>query len=428
MAYTHDTKEGKVTFTITVPKDEVEAAMKEAAKTIAKETKIPGFRPGKAEYETVKNRVGEMKILEAAVEGIIRDNFVKAMIKENMDTVGQPYFNVDKMAPGNDLVFTAEIALFPKVTKLADYNALSVEKKNTEPTKELVDRAKKDLKMMQTKEIRADKEYALSQGDKVVLSLGMKKDGVVLEGGESQNHGIYTGEAHYVEGFVDQVLGLKEGDKKTFTLKFPKDHYQKHLAGTDVDFDVEIKEIFKLEAPEINDEFAKSVGVKDAKELEDKLKENLRNENENEERLRLDKEALDLLADKSTFEKIPDLLVNQEIEKMIHELKHQVESQGMKFDEYLKNIKKSMADMKLDLTKNALQRIKVAILLKEVAKKEEVKVDEKELDLELDKIAEQYKENEESRKRVYSPQYREYVSHQMTNRKTIDLIKEKMVK
>lgn len=428
MSYTHETKDGKVTFTVTVPKEEVQEAMKESAKQISQETKIPGFRPGKADYETIKKRVGEMKILEAALEGIIRDNFIKAMMEENMETVGQPYFNVEKMAPDNDLIFTAEVALFPKVTKLADYEKLSVEKKDTEPTKELIDRAKKDLAMMQTKEIRAEKDYGIAKGDKAVLALGMKKGGVVVEGGESQDHGIYTGETHYVEGFVDQILGLKEGDKKTFTLKFPADHYQKHLAGTDVDFDVEIKEIFKLEAPEINDEFAKSLGVKDAKELEAKLHENLKAENENEERQRQDKEVLDLLADKSTFEKIPDLLVNQEIEKMIHELKHQVESQGANFEDYLKNMKKSMADLKLDLTRNALQRIKVAIILKEVAKKENIKANEKELDTELDKIAEQYKDNEEARKQVFSPQYHDYIAHQMTNRKTIDFLKGKMVK
>lgn len=428
MTYTYETNDNKAVFTITVPKEDVSEAMKGAATELAQESKIPGFRPGKADYETVKKRVGEMKILEAALEGLIRDNFVKAMIKENLETVGQPYFDVKKMAPGNDLVFTAEIALFPGVTKVADYENLSVEKKDTEPTQELIDQAKQDLTMMQTKEARAEKGHAVEKGDKAVVSMGMKKEGVVVEGGESQDHGIYTGEEHYIPGFVDEIIGLKEGDKKTFTLKFPTGHYQKHLAGADIDFDVEIKEIFKLEAPELNDEFAKSVGVENAKALDDKLKENLKAENEREEEMRQDRAVLELLAEKSTFETFPDILVNQEIEKILHELRHQVSQQGLEFEQYLGRIKKSLPELKLELTPNAIQRIKVAILLKEIAKKENIAVDEKELDAELDRVAEQYKDNEEARKRVYDPQYREYVRNQMQNRKTINFLKEKMVK
>lgn len=427
MSYTIETKDNKATLTVTVPKEEVLDAMKATAKTMSEETKIPGFRPGKADYETVKRRVGEMQILEAALEGLIRDNFLKAMIKEDLETVGQPHFHVEKMAPGNDVVFTAEIALFPKLTQLADYEKLSVEKKDTTPTAEMVERAKKDLALMQTKETRADKGHKITKGDKAVVALGMKKDGVVLEGGESQSHGIYTAEEHYIPGFVDQIIGLSEGEKKSFVLPFPEEHYQKHLAGKDIHFDVEVKEIHKLEAPVLDDAYAKKLGVKDAADLEKKLQENLRAENEYEEGVRQDRAVLDLIAEKSRFETIPDLLVNQEIEKMIHELRHQVTEQGMDFDQYLKNIKKSLADLKLDFTKNALQRVKIAILLKEIAKKEKIEIPDADLDQNLDRTAAQY-EDAETKKRVYEPEYREFMRAQMTNRKTIDFLKSKIVK
>jgi trigger factor len=427
MPYTVNKTDQKATFTITVDKETVLDAMQDAAKRISEQTKIPGFRPGKADYETVKKRVGEMKILEEATEGLIRTAFVKAMLDENLDTVGQPYFNVEKIAPGNELVFTAEISLFPAITKLADYTSLSITPEPTKASPEDIKRAKKDLTLMQTKETRAEKDHVIKKGDKAVVALGMKKDGVTVEGGESQNHGIYTAEEHYVPGFVDEITGLKEGDKKTFTLAFPKEHYQKHMAGEDIVFDVEVKEIFKLEAPEINDEFAKSLGLKSAKELEEKLVENLESENKVRENMRQEKEALELIAEKSTFEKIPDLLANQEIEKMLHELKHTISQKGIEFDEYLKQINKSLAQIKLDFTPNAITRIKVALILKEVSAKENIQVQEKELDAELDRLAEQY-QDEETKKRVFEPQFRDYIEHQMRNRKTIDLLKGKMVK
>lgn len=417
----------KVTLLLTIPKDEVEAGMKHAAEHMAEDTKIDGFRPGKANYEVIKKRVGEMKLLETAAEELIRNAFVKAMLEEDLETVGQPYFDVEKMVPGNDLVVRVTVALFPHVLDLADYQSLKVEKKSTEATDEMLERAKKDLALMQTKEIRAAKDHALTQGDKTILNMTMKKDGVVIEGGEGQDHGVYTGEGHYVEGFIDQILGLKEGDTKTFTLKFPKEHYQKNIAGEDVEFTVEIKEIFELEAPKIDDAFAKTVGLKDAAELDAKLRENIQRENEVEEQMRLDKACLDLIAEKSKFEEIPDLLINQEVEKMLHELKHQLTQQGMEFEAYLKQIGKSLADLKIDFTPTGLRRVEVAILLKEIVKNEGITVDDKEIDSELDKLAAQY-EDEETKKRVYEPMYRDYVKNQLLNRKTIERLKSIMVK
>lgn len=417
----------KVTVILTIPKEEVETGMKHAAKHISEDTKIPGFRPGKAPYDVVKKRVGEMKLLEAASEELIRTAFLRAMIEEDLETVGQPYFDAEKMAPGNDMVVKAEIALYPHVIELANIPKLSVKQKDTTPTEELIKRAKKDLAMMQTKEVRASKDHGITQGDKAVMSLTMKKDGVVLEGGEGQNHGVYTGEEYYIEGFKTEIMELKEGEEKTFTLKFPDEHYQKHLAGRDIDFTVKINEIFELDSPDIDDDFAKTVGLKDLKELDEKIIENLKRENEAEEQLRLDKEVLDLVSEKTKFEEIPDILVNQEVEKMLHELKHNISQKGMDFDTYLSGLNKSIAELKLDFTPTGLKRVQVAILLKEVAKQEKIKPEEKEIDEELDRIAEQHKD-EKTKKKIFEPIYRDYIAQQMRNRKTIEFIKGKIVK
>ncbi|MFA6130794.1 MAG: trigger factor [Patescibacteria group bacterium] len=425
--HTLEIKDNKAIFTLTIPADEVLHGMKHAAEHMSEESSIPGFRPGKAPYEVVKQRVGEMKLLEAAAEELIRKAFVEAMIAEDLETLGQPYFNAVKMAPGNDMVITAEVALYPKIIELADFNKLSVERKNVEPTKETIESAKKELATMQTKEVRKTAGEILEKGDKAVVNLVMKKDGVVLEGGEGQNHGIYTGEAHYIDGMVDKILGAKEGEERTFTLPFPKDHYQKHLAGQNIDFTVTVKEIFRLEAPTIDDAFAKTLGFDSLAKLEEKLLENLRAENQHEEEIREDREILDLLAEKSKFEEIPDLLLNQEIEKMIQELQHSIKERGLEFEAYLKSINKSLADLKLDFSAPALRRVQVGLILKKISEDQKIIVPEDVIDKELDDIAAEY-DNAEIKKRVYEPVYREYVRHQKKNRMTIDFLKSKMVK
>jgi len=417
-----------VKITVTVPKEKVREAMIVAAKHLSSVINIPGFRPGAASYDVVKGKVGEMKILEEAAEDLIRASFASAMIDEDLDAVGQPHFSMDVMVPGEPLIYTAEVALMPKVKKLADYKKLEVKKESTEPTDDIVNQAKADLARMQTKESRALAGHTLAKGDKAVVNLTMKKEGIVLEGGESQNHGVYTNESYYIDGFVEQILGLAEGAEKTFTLKFPKDHYQKHLADSDVDFTVRLNEIFVLEVPNIDDEFAKRLGMDSAATLEAKLRENLALEAIGSERRRQERECLDLLAQKSDFDTIPEILVNQEIDRMLSELEHSIGENGMELKDYVKSIGKSIAELKLDFTPTAITRVKVALIIREIAKTEKVTVDAATIDAELDTIAERMGDNKEYRDRIYEPQYREFVESQLRNRKVVDHILEAMVK
>jgi len=420
--------ESQVKITVTVPAEQVERGMRHAAEHMTEETTIPGFRPGKAPYEVVKERIGEMKLLEHAAEEIIRATLSAALIEEDLNIVGQPYFTMEKMVPGNDLIYSAEIALMPEVTKLGDYETLSIKAEDASLNDEVFEQAKKDLLRMRTVEVRADKDHTLTKGDKAVVNMTMKRNGVVLEGGEAQNHGIYTGEEYYIEGFMKEILGAKADEERNFKLKFPKDHYQKHLAGEDVDFTVKIKEILKLEAPQFDDTFAKTMSFKDLAELEVKLRENLNEEKLDQETRRQEKAVLELLAEKSNFPLISDLLINQEIDKMIYELRQWVTQNGMEFNEYLESVKKSVPELKLDFAKQALIRIKVALILEEVAKKEKIAPTPEEIDAEVDRIGEAVAKDPAAKEHIFSPEYRDRIEAQLRNRKTVDFLKAKMVK
>jgi trigger factor len=195
-----------------------------------------------------------------------------------------------------------------------------------------------------------------------------------------------------------------------------------------VEFEVAVKEIYHLEHPELNDAFAQSLGQKDFATLKELISGNLKSEKEVEETQRQEKEVLEKIAKESSFEEIPDLLLNQEINKMIEELQRGVEEQGGEFETYLKSIKRTMADLKIDFTPQALMRVKVGLVLREVAKRAEIKVSEEEIDAQLDRMAERYDDNEDAKKRLYSPEYREYAQAMLTNRKTIAHLVETMVK
>ncbi len=415
----------KLTFTLT--QDDALPYLEEAAKRLSEQTSIPGFRPGHASFDVVKQRLGEMKILEEALESIVRKSFISAILEENIDTVGSPKVDVVKLAPGNDIVFTAEVTLMPRAKSLPDLSKISVAAQKPIVEDNEVDLALRDLQRMQTSEVRATAQEAVAMGDKVVISMNMKLDGVPVEGGQSPNHAVYLNEEYYIPGFKEKLEGMKEGEKKTFSLAFPKEHVQTMVAGKDVEFDVELKELFHLQPPALDDTLAIMLGMKDFEALKDVIKKNLLDEKEHETRSKEEKEMLELVAGKTQFEDIPDLLLNEEINKMILELQRAVESQGLEFDTYLKNLGKTLAQMKLDFTPQALMRVKVAIAMREIAKEQGIEATDKELDEELDRIAEGY-EDTKTKEQVYSPQYRDYMEQILKNRKVIEYLRGIIIK
>jgi trigger factor len=416
----------KLTFTLT--QEEAKPYLDEAAQRISTQSKIPGFRPGKAGYDVVKQRVGEMKIYEEALETIIRKSYVQALLAENIDTVGSPKIDVVKLAPDNDIVFTAEVSKMPTAKTLADYNKLSIDVKNIVLEDKEINLALRDIQRMQTKEVRATSEDTVGEADKIIVSMNMKRNGVGVEGGQAPNHAIYLNEDYYIPGLKKEVLGMKEGEERTFSLTFPKDHAQKMLAGKPVEFELTLKELFHLEPPALDDAFAATLGMKDFPALKDAISQNLLAEKEKEEHARQEREMLETVAKNSIFDAIPDLLVNEEINKMTTELQRAVEAQGAEFDTYLESLGKTLTEMKLDFTPQALTRIKVALSMRAVADKEKIEVDDKDLDAALDKAAEQYKENKEAREQIYSPQYRDYMEQMLKNRKVIEFLRSVMVK
>jgi len=315
----------------------------------------------------------------------------------------------------------------PQITRLADFRNLSVKTKTVDVSEKDMGLALKDIQRMQTKEIRGTTTETLGTSDKAVLSVNMKKDGVSIEGGQSPNHSVFLNEDYYIPGFKEQLVGMKEGEQRTFTLEFPKEHAQSMLAGKPVDFEVTLKELYHLSCPELNNEFAASIGQKDFATLKQLISENIRRERTKEEKMRQEKDLLETIAKESRFEDIPDLLLNEEINRMIQELTHRIEEQGLSFEDYLKHLKKTVAELKMEFTPQAILRVKVALLVREIGKREKITVETKELDEELDKFAAEY-ESKEEKQRVYSPTFREYMETMLRNRKVVELLRGIMVK
>jgi len=412
-------------FTVSVA--EAQPYVDKAAEDISAKRTIPGFRPGKAPYAEIKKAVGEMAIWEAALEAVVRSWFVKTVLQQEMETVGSPEIAVDQLAPGQDMKFTCTVALMPKIQKAEACDKAFVEPNIKEAKDEDVEKAIEDIRKMRHEEVVT--EQAATKDHMVIVDLVMKKDNVILEGGTAKDYRVYLAEEHYIPKFSEQLLGLKRGDQRTFVLQFPKEHYQKLYAGKDVDFEVNVKDVYEIKLPEVTDEFAKSLGVENAQALRDLLKKNMRTENERHAMEKAEIELLETLVSKSSFTETPEILIKEEARRMVEELKRDVENRRGRMEDYLSSIKKNMDQLRLDFIPQAIKRVQTSLYIRHTAKENKLEVTDAELDAEIDRLLEAAKDqNKDVRDQIASPEYRDYVQTVMRNRKALEFLKEKGIK
>ncbi|MFA5186280.1 MAG: trigger factor [Patescibacteria group bacterium] len=417
----------QVEIKFTVEVEEAKPYLDQAVAEISTAKPIKGFRPGKAGYDDVSREYGEMLIWETALERIVRAKYVKTILEHDIEAIGSPQIAVDKLVPGQNLEFTVTANVMPRATEIMDFAELKIEPKKHEVSEDETEKAIQDLRKMRRVEVLADKPLTLD--DLAIIDLEITKDGVAIEGGSSRDYKVYLNEPHYIPGFSEKLVGATKGETRKFELEFPKEHYTKQLAGSKAGFTATIKDVYELQVPELNDEFAKGFGLESLAKLQELLKQNLQAESDHKTDEAAEIEMLEKLVKGSRFSEIPDTLVNEEVHRMLHELEHGIEEQGMRMEDYLTSLKRTKDELKLDFVPQAIQRIQTAVLLREVSKREKIEVTEQELDAEIDRILERVKpEDKETRERVISADYRDYVAAQMKNRKTLELLKEKVIK
>ena len=410
---------------ITVAPADYQKDLEAAAVRLSERAGIKGFRPGKAPYLAVKEQLGEVKIFEEAMQTIVEINYFRAVQGEKLEPIGQPEITIEKMAPGNDFEFTAKVALLPSV-KLPDFTKIKVERKKVEVGDKEVDDVLTDLRKMRTAE--AAKNDAATKDDKIVIDMDMFIDNVPMEGGQAKDYQVYLNEPHYIPGMAEQLVGLKSGDEKQFTLKFPAEHYNKLYANKNVDIKVKAKGVFALQMPAVDEDFAKALGQESVAKLRDLLLANITHEAEHKEDQRLEQAMLEQTIAATEFSVLPDVLINSEKQKMFHELKHDLEHRGISFDKYLADIKKTEEQIYTDFTENATKRAQAALISRAVAVENNIEVSDEELKKEIDLIKQMYEGEELKRveENIKRPEVKDTIAATIQNKKVVEWMKEKI--
>ncbi len=412
-------------ITVELDTAEIDPYLKKAVPKLSQKHKIQGFRPGKAPYEIIRQRLGEGAILEEALDEIVRTTYIEAIDKEKLNPLDMPKIEILKMAPGNPFSYKATVSLLPKIT-VGDINKIKITQKDIKIDEKKIDQTIKTLAESRTKEKCVNR--SAQEKDTVEIDMDLLQDNVSIEGGKAIGHKVIIGEPHYVPGFDKELISLKKGDKKEFDVEFPKEHYNKNLAGKKIKCKVTVKNVYERELPKIDDNFAKSLGkFKNLNELKQEIKKNIEEEARQKENERQEIKMLDDLVNISMIDEIPEILLKEEVRKMIAELEGNLSGQGIKLSDYLAHLKKSEDELRKDFLPQAEKRVKIALILRQYGEDNKISIDEKEVEKEIEKTISHYPDNQEIRDQIKSENYKNYLRNILNNQKIIKELKKKIM-
>lgn len=356
-----------------------------------KKAKIDGFRPGKAPKDVFIKKYGiESLFMDAADEAIYV--CYDKMINENKDIldklVARPDISIDSIDE-KKIVLKYVLTMRPEV-KLGKYTDLGVKKTKATATKKEIEESIDNMRSRYAEDVIKDGEIA--SGDIAVINFEGFVDGKAFEGGKGENYSLKIGSGTFIPGFEDQLIGLKASDEKDVKVTFPEDYHAEDLKGKEAVFKVKVIEVKEVNVPELDKDFFDDLGMEgitNKEELEKTVKENIiaRKEMENENKY-LD-ELLEAAA-KNTEVEVPEVMVNEELDRMIKDYSNHLKMQGISLEQFYQFTNSDENALKDQMREEANKRIVYRLMLEEIAKKEKIEISDDEANEEAKVLAEKY--------------------------------------
>jgi len=389
--------------------------------------KIDGFRQGQVPQKIVEEKIGKENLLMEAGDLAVKESYSKFIVENKLEPIGEPDVQIIKIAQGSPFLFKVKFFVLPDV-RLPDYKKIAslVKKKEVSVDQEEIEDSLNYLRKSRAKFSQI--ERPAQKKDFVEIEY-FSKD--LNEDRKTIKDQFILGEGKLVPGFEDNIVGMKKGEEKEFSLKFPPvsnaerssagwdNSQRKDLTGKNITFKLKLISVQKVEIPEINDEFAKSLGnFNNLDSLKANIKEEIRIEKEIEGKQRQRAEILEKIAEKLKIE-IPEVLINLEKERSFNNFKERI-NQNFKisFEEYLASIKKDEKSIKDSFLKEAEKKVKNFLILREVGKKENILVSEKEIEEKTNKTIKNYPI--EIAKKIDIDELKEYIKGVIFNEKVFE--------
>jgi trigger factor len=422
--------ESRVRVAAEVAPQEVQRRITEAAGRMGRDLRMPGFRAGKVPAPVVIQRIGREAILDEAVRSALPRWYVEAIDEAGIKPVGEPDVDLgDLPAEGQPLTFSIEIGVRPTAT-IGDISKIEVERREPEVTDEAIDEQVEELRQQLGRLETVDK--AAESGDFVVIDFKGSIEGDDGErdyfaGGEGRDHLLELGSGQFIEGFEEQLVGLKAGDEKVAEVTFPEEYSSApHLAGKPAQFEVEVKEVKAKQLPELDDDFATEAGGFDTiAELREDIANRMREAEERKLEAEFREAALDKVVEGATVE-IPESLVEARAKELWEQMLHSLSHRGITKDAYLRIAQKSEDEILEEARPDAEQALRREAVLAAVIAAEDIQPSDGDiLDALQDSALQQGTKPEKLRKRLEQQGRLDELVEDLAQRQAVELLAER---
>jgi trigger factor len=352
-------------LTISVPAETVDVEVKNRLRHIAKTQRINGFRPGKVPPSVIQKRYGQSVRQEVAGE-LMQRNFVDAIVAEKLNPAGRPNFVAKSNEDGKAFEFEATFEIYP-VVELKDLENITIE----QPVVDVTDEDLEDMFETLQNQHKTWKENKrkTKKGDKLTIDFTGRVNGEDFEGGKAENFELELGAGRMIPGFEKDIIGMKAGEEKTITVIFPDDYHAENLKGKEAEFDIVIHKTEGPSLPKVDEEFAKLFNIEEGgvEALRDEVRKNMTRELSQTVKVKVKEQVIEGLLSTNEVD-LPSALVAQEVDVLRQQAMKRFAGQ---MDP--ENMPELPADM---FTEQAQRRVKIGLLLGEIIKVNELKVDE----------------------------------------------------
>ena len=367
-------------YKVVVPKSDLEAKLDSRLAEMKDRVQLKGFRPGKVPVAHIKKIYGK-SVMAEAIEAMVRETNAKIIADNSLKLAMEPKVNLPEnqdeiekiIAGGSDLSYTVALEVLPAIT-LADFKTISLERPVADVAEEEVDETLGRM-AAQTRGYHPKGEgAAVENEDKVTISFTGKLDGVPFEGGTGEDIGVNVGSKTFLPGFEEQLIGMKAGENRTITVRFPNNYLSEQLAGKEATFDVTAKSVEAPDTSVIDDELAKKAGLESLEKLKEAVREQLGRNHAVMSRNKLKRELLDKLDALHQFTPPPTML-EEEFTAVWSQVTGDLDANNKKFEDEGTTEEKAREEYR----KIADRRVRLGLVLAEIGEKNSIKVSEDEL-------------------------------------------------
>lgn len=410
----------KLTYKVSATEEELTEFKRQAVSRLKQNVKIPGFRPGKTPDDLAEKHLGINAIQEEALNLAINDLYFKSQDELQERTVGEPKISIEKFVPYSQLDFNVEIEVIGEVT-LPDLSKLKLDTPDGAVSKQQLESTLNELRIRQA--TFEDKTTNAEKDDRLTLDFTAKdsKTQEDLPSAGAKGYNLLLGSHQLIDGFEEQLLGLKAGESKKFSLVFPKDYYEESFRARKVDFEVTVTNVSKVNMPAVDETFISQFGpFKTVKEFEAELKKQIEYENKQAIRRAQEDQVLSELSEKTKV-KLPDQLIDREFTYLKDAARQNAVTNGQTWQEFLESRNQNEDDYDKELKDVAAKRVAGGIAIGEIAKEQKLDVTSDELESQIELLKTQYNESQ-MKAELDKPDNRREIAMRILSQKVLDFV------